>query len=132
MSGRYRVACLPCNEAPTIDQCSCADKGKVCPHPLYHPDFASASCRDRRVASGILQGLFGRCRKARQVRDFATHTGEREEDWMLWHGWSDGVGCNRCAENGRDAPCWGRAACHGYSAGCGCDQCFAEGLEVTG
>ena len=132
MSEGYDVACLPCNEAPAIDQCPCADEGKVCPHPLFHRDFASQSHRKRRVTSAALQFLAGRCRTARWARDFAAQAGEPEEDWMQWWRWDDHVGCQRCAESGKDAPCWGRAACHGFYEGCGCDQCFAEDLEAEG
>ena len=131
MSEGYRVACLPCNEAP-IGQCPCAGEGRTCPHALFHPDFAGQAFGERRVASGVLQGLFGQCRRARQAREFANHAGEPEEAWMRWHGWDAHVGCKRCAEGGRDAPCWGRAGCHGFYEGCGCDRCDAEDLEAEG
>lgn len=132
MSEGYRVACLPCNEAATIGHCPCADEGQVCPHPLFHPDFAGQAFRERRVVSAVLQGLFGQCRSARRARGFTDHAGEPVEDWMLWWRWDTHIGCKRCAERGRDAPCWGRAACHGYYEGCGCDQCWAEELEAKG
>jgi len=132
MSEGYGGTCLPCSDATTIDQCPCADEGRECPHPLFHPDFASRAFRERRVASGVLQGIFGQCRRARQVRDFAGRAGEPEEEWMSWYEWSEHIGCKRCAESGRNAPCWGRAACHGFYEGCGCDQCSTDDLEAEG
>lgn len=46
------------------------------------------------------------------------------EDWMLWEGWTEYVGCEKCALHGKDAPCWGVAGCHGFYDGCGCESCM--------
>jgi hypothetical protein len=51
MSVDYRVACLPCNDAATINECPCAHEGGSCPHPLFHLDFASQCVRDRGALS---------------------------------------------------------------------------------
>jgi len=45
------------------------------------------------------------------------------EDWMLWDGWGEWIGCERCAIHGMYADCWGKTGCHGYYEGCGCTSC---------
>jgi hypothetical protein len=70
--------------------------------------------------------------------NFATLTnGGGVRPWMRWPGWVLHVGCDRCAGDGKAAPCWGREACHGYDTGCGCSACaqrqaFAEARFLQG
>ncbi|MDQ3722993.1 MAG: hypothetical protein M3376_07990 [Actinomycetota bacterium] len=45
------------------------------------------------------------------------------QPWMRWVGWRLHVGCDRCAEDGADAACWGLPECHEYDTGCGCLTC---------
>lgn len=45
--------------------------------------------------------------------------------WLLWEGWTHGIGCARCSVLGPNAPCWGHAECHGYEHWCGCQSCTA-------
>ncbi len=47
------------------------------------------------------------------------------QEWMLWEGWEQNVGCHQCADEGPDAPCWGVEGCHGFSEDCGCRECVA-------
>jgi hypothetical protein len=58
------------------------------------------------------------------AKEFIEHLGESVEEWMLWEGWTDWVGCESCYDGGRDAICWGKAACHGFENGCGCAACY--------
>ncbi|TDA68000.1 MAG: hypothetical protein D9V47_09130 [Clostridia bacterium] len=64
-----------------------------------------------------------------RAREFAEFVGVQVQPWMLWPGWAAWVGCDRCAGDGPEAPCWGQAGCHGYLNGCGCGRCVAKEAE---
>jgi len=49
------------------------------------------------------------------------------QEWMLWAGWVQHVGCHVCADEGSAAACWGVEGCHGFAEDCGCVECV--GLE---
>lgn len=63
------------------------------------------------------------------VQEFTEFTGAAPELWMLWPGWAAWVGCDRCAGDGPEAPCWGEARCHGYLNGCGCARLARPGMR---
>ncbi len=58
--------CVACYETP-VDRCPCADENGTCPHPIYHPDFARQSFRERRVTSDALQWIAGEYRRLKRV-----------------------------------------------------------------
>lgn len=64
-----------------------------------------------------------------RATEFARLAGVEVEEWMIWGGWVLHVGCEICADQGRDAPCWGRKDEHGYENGCGCSECAARQIR---
>ncbi|TDA67704.1 MAG: hypothetical protein D9V47_09270 [Clostridia bacterium] len=58
-----------------------------------------------------------------KAREFAELAGTEVQPWMEWEGWTVWVGCDTCAGDGPEAPCWGYTGCHGYLQGCGCREC---------
>lgn len=62
----------------------------------------------------------------KQAQELASMWGTEVEEWMLWDGWENWVGCEWCREGGPDAECWGFAGCHGYERGCGCRYCVEQ------
>lgn len=63
------------------------------------------------------------------AQSFADYHGTDVEDWMLWEGWDEYIGCDLCDSDGPEAPCWGMAQCHGYMNGCGCRECTQREQE---
>lgn len=61
-----------------------------------------------------------------KAQEFAEFPGTAVQPWMEWEGWGAWVGCDRCAGDGPEAPCWGRQGCHGYYNGCGCRECVKQ------
>lgn len=59
-----------------------------------------------------------------KAKEFAELAGSEVQPWMTWPGWEAWVGCDRCAGDGPEAPCWGYEGCHGYANGCGCQKCI--------
>ncbi len=70
-------------------------------------------------------------REQREImaKEFAEWHGVEVQEWMLWDGWHLWVGCEVCAEEGEDAPCWGYQGCHGHKNGCGCFGCAVTNIE---
>jgi len=101
--------------------------------PLFPPSqvLAAATIRD------WLAGLHGerqlprvthdvRLARYREARALLERFRAAPAGWLFWHGWVDGVGCDRCQLLGPEAACWGRALCHGEYWGCGCAACAAR------
>lgn len=60
--------CIACHEA-SLDDCPCARGSGICPHPIYHPDFARQSFREGRVTSTALQAIEGDYRRQKGAGD---------------------------------------------------------------
>jgi hypothetical protein len=61
-----------------------------------------------------------------KAKRFAKKFGKYVEDWMLWDGWTNYIGCDECNTKGPKAPCWGVKGCHGYYNGCCCKNCVKD------
>lgn len=67
--------------------------------------------------------------KEQLAKELAEKHGVEVQDWMLWKGWHQWVGCEDCHEGGQSASCWGLACCHSYENGCGCFGCYVTDIE---